>query len=67
VSGVFSKAPLSGKGLNKALALSSKAWSSLAAPAAVPANNATLHTDAAVTEEINHANLRIASLSEKPN
>jgi hypothetical protein len=42
--------------LNKALALSSKAWSSLAAPAAVAANSAKLHTDTAVTEEINHVN-----------
>jgi len=46
------------------LALSSKAWSSLAAPAIEDANSATLHTDAAVTEEINHVNLRIASLPE---
>jgi hypothetical protein len=66
VSGVFSKAALSGKGLNKARAWSSKAWSSLAAPADVPANNATLHNDAAAAEEINHVNLRIASLLKNP-
>jgi len=42
--------------LNKALALSSKAWLSLAAPAAVAANSAKLHTGIAVAEEINPVN-----------
>ena len=59
---MFSKAELSGKGLNKDLALSSKAWSSLAAPAVVATNSATLHKEAAATEEINTVHLRMTTL-----
>jgi hypothetical protein len=62
VRAVFSSAALSGKGLNKALARSNKAWSSLAAPADVPASSAVLHTAATAIEENTHVNLCIKSL-----
>jgi hypothetical protein len=58
---VFSSAELSGKGLNMDLALSSKAWSSLAAPADVPTNSAALHTAASATEENTQLDLRITA------
>jgi hypothetical protein len=62
---VFSNAELSGKGLNKALALSNKAWSSLAAPTEPTPNSAKLQTEAAAAEEIIHVNLCISCLQEK--
>jgi hypothetical protein len=41
--------------------LSSKAWSSLAAPADVATNSAALHTAASATEENTHVDLRITA------